>query len=333
MNNYFKLIRPYGMLFLGLTPVFGAVCNGEFDYLKLLNLLIIGFLMHIFTFVENDFYDIEIDKKSKYVLDRPLASGVISKKTVFIIILFSLILSIILTFIFLFTVPSFFVLLLSFFFITLYNKYSKKVQGMEYVLSTGVFTFGVFGALTVSNTITLLAILISLLGFMQWLFSVGISANLKDVEYDSKMKIKTTPILFGVKVVNKELIRPPVFKMYAYGIKIIHIVIASLPFLLLFTSITLFNLPIPFVCFFILSIIMIYTTYKILSIPLKKRDSMLRYEGAHEGFALLLIPIVLMSYLIENFDVVPTLLLILLIIFWPLLFLRILFGKKMIPLE
>lgn len=333
MNNYFKLIRPYGILFLGLTPVFGAICNGEFDYMKLFILLIIGFFMHIFTFVQNDYYDLDIDKKSKYVLDRPLASGEISKKNVVLIILFSLLLSIILYFIFLFTIASFFVLLLSFFLITLYNLYSKKLSGMEYVLSTGVFTFGIFGALTVSNTISLLAILISLLGFMQWLFSVGISANLKDVEYDSKMKIKTTPILFGVKVVNKELIRSPLFKMYAYGIKIIHIVIASLPFLLLFTSITVFNFLIPLVCFFIISLVMIYTTYKILSIPLKMRDSMLRYEGIHEGFALLLIPIVLMSYLINNIDLFPTLLLIFLIIIWPLLSLRLLFGKKMIPLE
>ena len=207
------------------------------------------------------------------------------------------------------------------------NMYSKKIPGMEYVLSTGVFTFGIFGALTVSNTISLLAILISLLGFMQWLFSVGISANLKDVEYDSKMKIKTSPILFGVKVVNKELIRSPLFKMYSYGIKIIHIVIASLPFLLLFTSITVFNFPIPLVCFFIISIVMIYTTYKILSIPLKMRDSMLRYEGVHEGFALLLIPIVLMSYLIKNIDLFPTLILILLIIIWPLFSLRILIPR------
>lgn len=289
--------------------------------------------MHIFTFVQNDYYDLDIDKKSKYVLDRPLASGEITKKNVFLLILLSLLLSIILDFIFLFTILSFFTLILSFFLITLYNRFSKKIPGMEYVLGTGVFTFGIYGALTVSNIIPLLAILISLLGFMQWLFSVGISANLKDVEYDSKMKIKTTPILFGGKVVNKELIRPPLFKMYAYGIKIIHIVFASLPFLLLFTSITVFNLPIPFFCFIILSIAMMYTTYKILSIPLKKRDLMLRYEGVHEGFALLLIPIVLMSYLIENIELIPTIFLILLIIIWPLFSLRILFGKKIIPLE
>ncbi|MCK4416038.1 MAG: UbiA family prenyltransferase, partial [Thermoplasmatales archaeon] len=194
MNNYIKLIRPYGILFLGLTPVFGAICNGEFRFLNLSVLFIIGLLSHVFTFVQNDYYDMEIDKKSKYVIDRPLASGEISKKKVFIIILFSCIISMMLAVLFFFTIPSFFVLLLSFFLMTLYNKYSKKISGMEYVIGTGVFTYGIFGALTVSTNISTLAVIISLVGFMQWLFSVGISANLKDVEYDSKLGIKTTPI-------------------------------------------------------------------------------------------------------------------------------------------
>ena len=333
MNNYIKLIRPYGILFLGLTPVFGAICNGEFRFLNLSILFIIGLLSHIFTFVQNDYYDMEIDKKSKYVIDRPLASGEISKKNVFIIILFSFIISMVLAVLFFFTIPSFFVLLLSFFLVTLYNKYSKKISGMEYVLGTGVFTYGIFGALTVSTNISALAVIISLVGFMQWLFSVGISANLKDVEYDSKLGIKTTPIIFGVKAADNKLEKPLLFRGYAYSIKITHIMIASLPFLLGYTSIVVFNLPIPFMLFLILLIVLLYTTFGILSAPLAKRETMLRYGGVHEGFALLLIPIVLMSYLIENIDVLPTLLLITLMIVWPLFSLRLLFGKKMIPLE
>jgi len=333
MNNYIKLIRPYGILFLGLTPVFGAICNGEFRFLNLSVLFIIGLLSHVFTFVQNDYYDMEIDKKSKYVIDRPLASGEISKKNVFIIILFSFIISMVLAVLFFFTIPSFFVLLLSFFLMTLYNKYSKKISGMEYVIGTGVFTYGIFGALTVSTNISTLAVIISLVGFMQWLFSVGISANLKDVEYDSKLGIKTTPIIFGVKVADNKLEKPLSFRSYAYSIKMTHIMIASLPFLLGYTSIVVFNLPIPFMLFLILLIVLLYTTFGVLSAPLAKRETMLRYEGVHEGFALLLIPIVLMSYLIENIDVLPTLLLITLMIAWPLFSLRMLFGKKMIPLE
>ena len=80
MKDYLILIRPYGMLFLGFTPVFGAIANGEFNFLHLTLLLIIGIFAHIFTFVQNDYYDIAIDSKSKYVSNRPLLGGIITKK-------------------------------------------------------------------------------------------------------------------------------------------------------------------------------------------------------------------------------------------------------------
>ena len=97
MKSYFKLIIPYGMLFLGFTPVFGAIANGEFAFQHLSILFIIGILAHIFVFVQNDYYDFKIDSKSKYVSDRPLATGNITQKTAAIIFLSSFILSLILT--------------------------------------------------------------------------------------------------------------------------------------------------------------------------------------------------------------------------------------------
>jgi hypothetical protein len=74
-------------------------------------------------------------------------------------------------------------------------------------------------------------------------------------------------------------------------------------------------------------------TIKILTIKIKKREKMLIYAGLQEGFSLLLLPIFLLSILIENFGGIQALLLILLFIFWPLFWFRILYGKKMIPLE
>ena len=321
------------MLFLGFTPVFGAIANGEFSLSHLIILFIIGLLAHIFTFVQNDYYDVEIDSKSKYVSNRPLVTGSISQKTSVVIFVSSFILSIILAIVFLFSFYSFALLLLSFLCMKFYNKYSKHFFGMEYILGAGVFTYGIFGALTVSNNISSLAILVSALGFMQWLFSVGISANLKDVEFDSKLGIKTTPIVFGVHVIDKRLMIPLLFSLYAFALKFIHILIASLPFLLVYTSIFIYGLPIPGIIFLIISILLLYLTLKILSTPLLKRDKMLIYIGVQEGLALLLIPIVLMSYITENISILPSFLLILLFIFWPLFCFRILYGKRMIPLE
>ena len=333
MKQYLILVRPYGMLFLGFTPVFGAIANGDFSFSNLVILFIIGIFSHIFTFSQNDYYDVEIDNKSKYVSNRPLTTGSITKKAVLVVFTSSFVICMLLTIVFFFSIKSLMALLLAFIFITLYNKYSKRFFGMEYVLGAGVFTYGIFGALTVSNNISSLAIIVSAVGFMQWLFSVGISANLKDVEFDSKLGIRTTPTMFGVHVSNKKLMIPKSFLVYAFLIKFVHILIASLPFFLGYVSIFIYDMPIPEFCFLIISIILLYLTFKILSTPLQERDKMLIYVGLQEGLALLLVPIALMSYLTENILILPTFLIILLFIFWPLFWFRLLFGKRMIPLE
>jgi 4-hydroxybenzoate polyprenyltransferase len=330
---YLKLIRPYGILFLGFTPVFGALCNGGFDPVHLSVLLSIGLLSHIFAFVQNDYYDLEIDKRSRYVSQRPLTTGLISRTHALILVICSFLLSLTLAIVFFFSLLSFTALLLLFLLMTLYNKYSKRVSGMEYVLGAGVLTAGLFGALTVSDIISPLALIISCVGFFQWMFSVGISANLKDVEYDAKLGIRTTPIVFRVRAEGNTLKKPLMFTVYAYGIKGLHIVVALLPFLLGYTSIMIGGVPIPLLCFLIVSFVLLFTTRGVLTASLEKRDTMLRYEGAHEGFALLLIPFVLLSYLVEHVGILPPLLLILLLIVWPLLSLRLLFGKTLIPLE
>ena len=333
MKNYLKLIRPYGMLFLGFTPVFGAIANDTTSSSHLVLLFIIGILTHIFVFVQNDYYDLEIDSKSKYVSNRPLTAGDISKKTAFIIFFSSFMISLILALVFLFSFFSFLFLLFSLLCMSSYNKYSKRITGMEYILSLGVFNLGLFGALTVSNSISFIAIIVSALGFMQWLFSVGISANLKDIEFDSKLNIRTTPILFRVHISDEKLVIPISFKLYSLTIKFIHVFIASLPFFLGYTSIFINNLPVPGISFVIISITLFYLTFKILSTTINKRDKMLIYIGIQEGLALLLIPLTLMSYLEEKISLIGTFLLISILIFWPIFWFRFLFGKRMIPLE
>jgi len=336
MNRYLefaKLIRPYGMLYLGLTPVFGAICNGMFNFFHLSILFFIGVLSHIFTFVQNDIFDMVVDKQSVYVSKRPLIIGSISQKEALFIVVFSFSLSIILAIVFVFTPLSFIFLLLSFLLVSLYNKYSKKVVFMEYILSTGIFTYGLFGAYSVSFTISSLAIIFCFFASIQWLFSVGVFANLKDVEYDTKVGIKTTPNKLGVKIIDDKLFVSNVFKLYAFGIKILHIFIAMLPLLFGFTSINVNSLPFPLFFFVILSIFILFLLGKILTTPLSRRDNMLIYEGLQEGLAFLFIPTVLASYLINNIGVLSTVLLVVFMIIWPLTCFRVLFGKKMIPLE
>jgi 4-hydroxybenzoate polyprenyltransferase len=204
---------------------------------------------------------------------------------------------------------------------------------MEYILALGVFTFGLFGAFTVADSISLLSIIVCFLAFMQWLFSVGIFANFKDVEYDIKSGIKTTPTIFGVKTIGNKFFVPRIFKIYAYGIKILHILTTALSFLFGYSFIYVYNLPIPFILFILLFIIILVLIYKIFDCGISQRDKMLIYDGLQEGLSFLLIPIVLMSYLFEHIGSVNTLLLIVFMIAWPLSCFRLLFGKRLIPLE
>jgi 4-hydroxybenzoate polyprenyltransferase len=204
---------------------------------------------------------------------------------------------------------------------------------MEYVLGTAVFMYGIFGALTVSDQISNLAIIISCVWFLQWVFSVGVSANLKDVEFDTKLGIRTTPVVLGVHVIGNQLKKPVRFIVYAYSIKGAHLLVALLPFFLAYTSILLNDFPIPLLGFFVIAFLLLFTTRGILTASLKDRNLMLQYEGAHEGLALLLIPFVLLSYLVDHIGVLPTFLLMVLLVLWPLLSLRLLFGKTLIPLE
>jgi len=333
MKQFLILIRPYGMLFIGLTPVFGALANGESSPLNLIVLLIIGLLAHVFTFVQNDYYDIDIDRKSKYVANRPLSSGNITQKTVILIFISSLLASLILEIIFLFKTNAFLVLIIAFFCISLYNKYSKRFAGMEYILSIGVFFYGIFGALTVSNSISNFVLLVSLFAFLQWLFSVGVSANLKDVEFDTKQGIKTTPVLFGSHIEKKSLVLPLKFKAYAYTIKITHIFIAFLIFTFSYSTLESISIQILGIIFSIISLILIYLTYKILTTTLKKREIMLKYIGVQEGLSFLILPISMIGLLREIISLPISILLVTVMIVWPLFWFRCLYGKTMIPLE
>lgn len=333
IKEYIKLIRPYGILFIGFTPVFGALCNGEFDVFHLSLLLLIGLLGHIFVFVQNDYYDVEVDRQSKYVVQRPLTSGLVSRTNARILFLGSFFISIALAAVFFFSLLSLIVLLVAFLLMTLYNRYSKRLPAMEYILGAAVFSYGIFGALTVSNQISPFAVIISCVAFLQWIFSVGISANLKDVEFDTKLGIRTTPVLFGVRAVGKQLKKPISFLLYTYGIKLVHLIVVILPFFFGYSSPLLYGYPIPLLGFLILACILLFTTTGILTTPLDKRDQMLRYEGAHEGLALLLIPFVLLSYLVEHLGALLPFLLLVVLILWPLLSLRFLYGKTLIPLE
>jgi hypothetical protein len=108
--------------------------------------------------------------------------------------------------------------------------------------------------------------------------------------------------------------------------------IALMPFLTGEVSMFLYDFPIPIICFSILSTLIIYTQWKMLSTPLSERAKMIRYAGMLEILTYFLLPVVLMSYLTENINIFAPILLIVVPPLWVKFYVKVFFGKRM-PLE
>ena len=287
---YFQLMRLYG-IFMAMLPLLGALSNGVFHHLLLL--FIMGISANIFGFIQNDYFDIEIDKKSGYVADRPLASGVVSKSeaVTLMALLFTISVSISLAF---FSYLSFIFLLLYFFFYTIYNKFSKKFAWMEYALGMAGTMLFLSGATSFSMDISTPSMLISFLPLLKYAFNVGVSANLKDLKYDIMQGIITTPCIFGAYS-NHKIHVPENFILYGYSIKILFSVIsfAALYFYPMYIS--------PFLVIASIAT-MLYTMIKIFE-NVNDRATMLFYAEIHEILTYIAIASIIYDYVAIHYSV------------------------------
>lgn len=318
LKAYIQLIRPYG-IFIALMPLIGAIANGTFH--DLLLLLLIGIFANSFGFVQNDYFDIEIDKKSGYVADRPLASGIISKKEAINLMAFLFLIPSLLAILFL-SYYSFLFLMLYFAFYTLYNKFSKEFAFMEYCLGLAGMMIFLSGSFSHAKNISLSCLLLSILPILKYAFNVGISANLKDLEYDLQQGVKTTPAIFGVKVENGIHI-PKNFILYGYLLKLIFIIISFMVFL--------FNPSIfSFLLLIIISFLLFYTMNKIFE-NIRDRKTMLFYAEIHEIATYMLIVSILYDYIAYHYNAFLSFALLILPPVWILVCIKLFFAGK--PLE
>ena len=83
--EYARLIRLPGLGGLSIAPIFGAISLMEIgidiSLTILVILLIFGILKSLYGFVLNDYADLELDRLSDDISNRPLVRGAISKKT------------------------------------------------------------------------------------------------------------------------------------------------------------------------------------------------------------------------------------------------------------
>ena len=302
VREYLKLSRSFNAVLTGVSPVMGAIAMGQNNILTLFMLFLIGFFGHTYGFVLNDIIDYNIDKTSKEISDRPLVSGTISIKKAWIYAIFSMIISFIIAFYLALTTSIYYpiiVLALSAVFVTIYDLISKKIPGMDIILTTSIFFLILYGASTFVKDIfnvTKLALIVCILGSIQVLFMNAIAAGMKDIENDYKRGARTLAIKMGVRIIDGKLKVPVTFKSLAYGIQLVDIILVFLPFFIVWNVTKLSILQyLQWGIIIIIGIILLVLSSKLLNMKYFDRKKARGYIGSHYMINFTIVPIMLMT--------------------------------------
>lgn len=302
IREYLKLSRSFNAVLTGVSPVMGAIAMEQYDIIILVLLFIVGFFGHIYGFVLNDILDYTIDKTSKEISDRPLVSGTITIKKAWIFTFLSMAISFIIAGYLAITTSIYYpiiVLALSAVFVSIYDLTSKKIAGMDIILSISVSLLVLFGSSTVAKSlfdISKLAWIVCILGGIQVFFMNAIAAGIKDIENDFNRGVKTLAIKMGVRITNGKLIIPATFKSLAYSIQLADILIVFLPFFIVWKVTELSMLQyIQWVIIVLIGIIMIIISSKLLNMKYFDRKKARKYIGSHYMINFTIVPIMLMA--------------------------------------
>jgi len=241
--SYSRLFRLSGLIGFSMTPIFGALSlvqiGVQVNLLSLFLLLLIGVFKTIHGSVMNDFFDIEVDRLSQDPNKRPLVSGDISKNTVIVIALMTVIFTFEIFFGYFYrNQPSFYYAL--FFIIiaavvgNIYNKYGKRFVGSDFLVGFAEGIFVLIGAYLVSpdGQLSIFTWVIFLLVFNQYLFMNMIVGGMKDADHDFLIGVKNVAIKTGVLLTkDKEIHLPINFIIIGLIIRFISAFLVFLPFI------------------------------------------------------------------------------------------------------
>ena len=300
IRDYIEITRLFNMGLTGVAPVLGALAmwnEGTLTPLKLVILFIIGGLAHSYGFVLNDVIDIKVDKLSKDLIARPLVQGSITRKRAAFFAVFCMIGSFLLSLVFFSELRSyiflFIILLLAYFFATVYDIASKKYPGMDLFVAGAVFFLILFGASTI-GTPTTLAYIVALIGGLQVLFMNMINGAIKDIDHDKAGSANTIAIRLGANVHAGVIGLPLSFKTTGYLIEIGRMLLIFIPF-------TTFVMPSLYLSVWqitllvILEVLIFVSIYKLYSIKTFDRTRIRKSIGITVIFMYATTPIMLCS--------------------------------------
>lgn len=266
LRDYLEITRLFNMGLTAVAPVLGALSMwnmGTLSLLKLFILFLIGVLAHIYGFVINDVIDIKVDKLSKELSARPLVRGSITRGRAAVFAISCMVVSFILSFIFFSDLLSYLllfgILLVAYFFASIYDVASKRYPGMDVFVTGAIFFLILFGASTI-GTPTLLAYIVALIGSIQVLFMNMINGAIKDIDHDKQGSANTIAIRLGANVHAGVMTLPLSFKTMGYFIETARVILVFIPFVFLGLQFQLWQIAL-LVLLVVITFISIYKLY------------------------------------------------------------------------
>jgi 4-hydroxybenzoate polyprenyltransferase len=187
-------------------------------------------------------------------------------------------------------------ILIGFFFGTLYNIYSKKLPGADIFLSISIMLFFLFGAIVVTEDfqgpqdISPITWILSFIVFIHVFLMDALGGGLKDAKNDYNAGAKTLAVSLGVRV-NKGIIIPRSYKSITLLFELSTIALTIVLYIVLQKS---FH-PVQLIFIILLLIGSLYTHLKMLSFKSFDRKKIKYINRNHELFGYLLIPMILID--------------------------------------
>ena len=301
LNDYVKLLRLPGLGGLATPTLFGAISADVTDIRLLAFVFLIGAFSVIFGFVLNDYADVEVDRQTSDLYERPLVKGTISKKTALIICIISLVGAYLTIFLLFYGSPItesriLAVVCISVAWIlgSLYDFYSKKIVGSDFLVATSEFLLVLFGALAVAhgNTINVITWIIAILTFNQLLYMNAVDGGLKDADHDYKQNVRNIAGALGVRVKeNNEMIVPPSFKAFGIGIRCFSGFLVFVPFIFYGYRYEVYQI----IVLLVLIVLVLFSTLRLLNLKKFDRDKIKKIISAEAYLRYSLVPVMLIS--------------------------------------
>ncbi|MHA2280386.1 MAG: UbiA family prenyltransferase [Promethearchaeota archaeon] len=196
--GFLKLIR-FGISLFGCIGLFvsGIIAEDLFGFqIEYLLAFFIVFIASSGSFAINDYYDFDVDTANNRK-DRPIVTGLISRKTALITAISSLIIVISLS-----LLLNLAAMILTFISVPIFYVYSmglkKKLYIKNILIAFSYLSTILLGSLIIDSYLEPLIIYFAIMGFIVGL-SNEIMFDIADVEGDNKLGINTVSTKFGIK--------------------------------------------------------------------------------------------------------------------------------------